>query len=55
MYYEWDEIKRLSNIEKHGFDFIDVWQLFEDVYIESEAKPGRNGEKRLIATGLIEG
>lgn len=27
--FEWDENKRLSNIDKHGFDFVDAVQAFD--------------------------
>ena len=27
--YEWDEQKRLGNIQKHGIDFFDVVQVFD--------------------------
>jgi uncharacterized DUF497 family protein len=30
--YEWDERKRLSNLEKHGLDFFDVGIVFESSY-----------------------
>lgn len=55
MDFEWDEKKRLSNITKHGLDFIDVWQLFEDKHIAGMAKPGSDGEQRFLATGFIHG
>lgn len=29
MEFEWDENKRESNFEKHGIDFLDVLELFE--------------------------
>lgn len=29
MRFEWDEKKRLSNIRKHGIDFVDVPAIFE--------------------------
>jgi uncharacterized DUF497 family protein len=25
--FEWDEDKRRSNLQKHGFDFADAWQI----------------------------
>lgn len=55
MTFEWDENKRLSNISKHGFDFIDAWQLFEGEHIRGEAKQGGDGEQRFIATGFVQG
>ena len=27
--YEWDERKRIGNLEKHGLDFADAWKVFE--------------------------
>lgn len=27
--YEWDERKRVGNLEKHGLDFADAWKVFE--------------------------
>jgi uncharacterized protein len=29
MLFDWDEDKRLGNIEKHGIDFADVIELFD--------------------------
>lgn len=28
--YQWDEAKRLSNLEKHGLDFADAHLVYED-------------------------
>jgi uncharacterized DUF497 family protein len=30
VFYEWDENKRLSNLKKHGLDFVDAYYVFED-------------------------
>jgi hypothetical protein len=30
MRFEWDEKKNNENIRKHGLDFIDAWQVFEN-------------------------
>lgn len=54
MRYEWDERKRLSNLEKHGFDFFDVIDVFEAPHVvtpSSHDKP----EERSLATGILEG
>ncbi len=51
MAYEWDESKRLSNLEKHGADFEDV-KAFEWDTAVIEPSP-RRGEPRWIATGYI--
>ncbi len=29
MQFEWDERKRVTNLEKHGLDFLDVAEVFE--------------------------
>jgi uncharacterized DUF497 family protein len=55
MEFTWDEAKRLSNIEKHHLDFIDVWQVFDGDHIKGPAKPGKSGEERFLVTGLIDG
>jgi len=33
MRFEWDERKRLANLEKHGLDFIDAVAVFEAAHI----------------------
>ena len=50
--YEWDEQKRLLNIEKHGIDFIDAVGLFEQEQIYSYGSP-KNDEERWVTIGLI--
>ena len=43
--FEWDESKRLSNLEKHGIDFKDAIQIFFDPNrIESISKRQDYGE-----------
>ncbi len=32
--FEWDEQKRLSNLEKHGIDFIRACQIFDGYTVE---------------------
>ena len=53
MRYEWDERKRLSNVEKHGLDFFDVGIVFESPHIEVPSSHG--SEKRFLAVGTLEG
>lgn len=55
MQFEWDEEKRRSNVEKHGFDFIRAVELFSGSYTQKPARDGRDGEKRWMATGIIQG
>jgi uncharacterized DUF497 family protein len=54
MDFEWDEAKRLSNIVKHGLDFVDAVALFDCSYLVGLAKPAGN-EQRWVATGVIDG
>ena len=54
MNFEWDERKRLSNIQKHGLDFLDVGEVFDQPHVVvPSANEGR--EKRFLAIGLLEG
>ena len=54
MIFEWDERKRLLNIEKHGLDFLDVNKVFEASYVVLPSTYGGT-EERSLAIGLIEG
>lgn len=51
---EWDEAKRLSNIEKHRLDFLDARRLFDGrpVFVQQLL---RRAEVRLGTTGEIGG
>jgi uncharacterized DUF497 family protein len=54
MRFEWDERKRLSNLEKHGLDFVDVIAVFEAPHIV--APSDHEGiEVRFLAIGTLEG
>jgi uncharacterized protein len=52
--FEWDENKRVSNLEKHGFDFRDAKVVFA-----KGAKPIvshiQNNEMRHLITGVLDG
>jgi len=50
--FEWDEPKRLANLEKHGFDFMDADRLFDGPHYVAEARTVE-GEPRWLATGMI--
>ncbi len=52
--FEWDERKRLANLEKHGLDFFDVIEVFEAPYIEVPSIYGGK-EDRFLAIGKLEG
>lgn len=49
--FSWDETKRLSNIEKHGIDFVDAAEIFVSEHL---ILPARSEiETRWIAVGLL--
>lgn len=55
MKFEWDETKRLINLEKRGIDFADVWRVFE--YETGTTIDDRfdYGENRYLSFGLLFG
>lgn len=53
MDFEWDERKRLTNIEKHGIDFNDADILFGAPYLEGPANTV-DGEQRWLVIGMID-
>ena len=55
MNYEWDESKRLSNIRKHGIDFVDVPEVFADDAIIFEDTRFDYSESRYIVIGILKG
>jgi uncharacterized DUF497 family protein len=52
--YEWDESKRVANIEKHGVDFRDAVKIFDAPTIEAEDRRRDYGEVRIGAYGRID-
>jgi uncharacterized protein len=50
--FEWDEDKRLKNIEKHSLDFLDAGELFSGPLLTTPAST-KHGEERFLATGKI--
>ena len=55
MSFEWDEDKRESNILKHGFDFIDVENVFTGTTVTILDDRFDYGEDRFITLGLLDG
>jgi uncharacterized protein len=53
MRFEWDEKKRLINIEKHGIDFIDVPAIFELDIVTVIDERFDYGEIRYQTLGLL--
>jgi uncharacterized protein len=55
MKFEWDERKNEVNIDKHGFDFADAYQIFNLPMVIELDERYDYGEDRLIGTGLLDG
>ena len=53
MQFEWDENKRLNNIEKHGVDFVVAFQLWEAPMLVVEDIRRDYDEQRWIALGKL--
>ncbi len=45
--FEWDENKRLINIEKHGIDFLRAAKILSMPHLEKTSE--QNGESRVLA------
>lgn len=55
MEFEWDEAKRLANLQKHGIDFIDVSAVFDGDTVTVEDNRYSYGEQRFVTFGLLQG
>ena len=55
MEFEWDESKRLSNLNKHGIDFEDVLAVFAGSIVTVEDARFDYGEDRFVTLGLLQG
>lgn len=55
MLFEWDENKRLANLEKHGIDFVDAAAVFEGgARVYSYPSP-KHEEDRWVTVGQANG
>ena len=54
MAFQWDERKRLRNIAKHGFDFVQADELFEGPHVIVPSKRSQP-EERFLAIGEVAG
>jgi uncharacterized protein len=54
MEFEWDEAKRLANLDKHGIDFIDVPDVFDGDIVTVEDDRYSYGEQRFITFGILQ-
>ena len=52
MSYEWDEVKRLQNLEKHNVDFADAVGALEDERALSCEDKRATDEERFVAVGV---
>jgi hypothetical protein len=52
--FEWDERKRLRNLEEHGVDFRRAVQIFDDAVLEAPDTRRSYGETRFLALGHVE-
>jgi uncharacterized DUF497 family protein len=53
MRFEWDGRKNQANIQKHGFDFADAWEIFESPMLVALDERADYGEDRWIGIGLL--
>ena len=50
----WDEEKRHSNLEKHGYDFAKAHKIFKKPFFTFEDRRFDYGEERFITLGLLD-
>lgn len=55
MKYVWDENKRVTNLHKHGIDFVECEAIFDGYTITIEDDRFPYYEWRFITIGLLEG
>ena len=53
--FEWDEVKRQTNFQKHGIDFPVAAAIFFGPIIETIDDSEDYGEERIVAVGLASG
>jgi len=55
MQFEWDKKKNQANIRKHGIDFNDVPELFNQPMLSLLDNRGNYGEDRWVGIGILPG
>lgn len=55
MIFDWDENKRLINLQIHGMDFADVWRVFENETYTILDDRFDYGEIRYLSVGMLFG
>ena len=53
MNFTWRESKRKSNLNKHGFDFVDAEKVFDGPTFTVEDARDYDGEQRFNSTGFL--
>jgi hypothetical protein len=53
--FEWDDNKRRLNIEKHGIDFADATEVFDDPNQRTYRSTTESGEERYLSIGMFRG
>mgnify|MGYP006450393325 CR=1 FL=1 len=54
MDFEWNEVKRMENLRKHGLDFLDAPTLFGGPMLTRADTRDDYGESRWIGIGILE-
>ena len=52
--FVWDPAKRLSNLRKHGIDFVDAEKIFSSFTLTAEDRRESYGEQRFLTLGMLE-
>ena len=55
MQFDWDDAKRVSNLARHGFDFVDAETVFSSATFTFEDDRFAFGEQRFITLGMLRG
>jgi hypothetical protein len=55
MEFEWDEEKRLTNIQRHGIDFVGIEEAFDGLTLTVLDDRFDYGEIRLVTLALLNG
>jgi uncharacterized DUF497 family protein len=53
MNFEWDEVKNRTNLQKHGLDFFDAWEIFESPVLVARDTREDYGEDRYLGVGFL--
>ena len=54
--FQWDEAKRSANLAKHGIDFVDALEVFDDARrVERRDERRQYGEERRQCIGVVKG